>query len=204
MKLSLLCCLLIGLSLPALAAKNKDHWYKVESDPPKKEIKTNPHYLYDSVERDDKKTLFSEVGFWSLRPKLGLSFGFHADKAVFTDSKTNRFFIDSKVYFRNRPWHRVTLNVQVIQNNSAFVGANWEYTPERTASRNYYGLGVAHRLVSNKEFSNLVEPDSYYATFNVGREYLQRNGNAWFGECKGLWSGNNFAIQLSIGYIIPF
>ena len=187
-----------------MAAKNKDHWYKVESKKTQKESKPEPFYPYDSVEKDDKNRSFKEIGFWSLRPKIGLSLGFHADKAVFKNSKSNRGFLDSKIYFYNQPWYRVTLNVQIIQNNSAFLGGSLEYTPSRESSRNYYGVGASHLLVSEKEFSNLVEPDSYYLTATFGREFLLQTGHAWFVESKGYWSGNNYAIQLALGYIIPF
>lgn len=192
----------IGFS--AMAAQSKDHWYKVESQEEEKKTKTPDPYPYDSVEKDAPTKVFREVGFWSLRPKLGLSGGFHADKSFFKEKENNRFFLNASVQFLTKPWHRVTANAQLIQNNSMFIGGSWEFTPSRKRIRNYYGLGLAHLLVSQKEFSNLVDWDHYYVTIKYGWEFLLANQYGWNAEIKGFWSGNNYAVQASIGYIIPF
>ena len=85
-----------------------------------------------------------------------------------------------------------------------FIGASWEFTPSRKRVRSYYGFGVAHLLVSNKQFSNLVDADSYYLTAQYGLEFLLANHHGWNVEIKGFWSGANYATQGSVGYIIPF
>ena len=204
MKLAFALLLILPFSLQALAAKNKTYWYKVESKKPEKKSKNKNPYPYDSVEKDLPRKNFSEIGFWSLKPKLGLSAGFHADKEVFENDKTNRWFFNANLYFRNRPWHRFVINTLILQNNSAFVGGEWQYTPSRKHARNYYGIGVAHLLVSEKEFSNLVEQEAYHVTATVGREFLMRSQHAWFIEAKGFFTFENYALQLSAGYIIPF
>jgi len=186
-----------------MAAQKKDHWYKVENKVPEKKQKVSSSYPYDSVEKAASVTNFSEIGFWSLRPKLSLAGGFHADKAVFKDKKSNRWFFSTSLQFRNRPWQRISANVLLLQNNSMFVGSSWEYTPSRGSTRQYYGVGVAHLLVSEKEFSNLVEKESYYLTLHYGLEILLRSKNAIAIELKGFLTGNNHALQLSVGYIIP-
>ncbi len=196
--------IILQLSVSAMAAKNKDHWYKVESQQPEKKSKPRPFYPYDSVEKDAPQKTFKEIGFWSLRPKLGLSGGFHADRSFFDNDDADRFFINSTIQFRTRPWHRWSANVQLLQNNSMFVGAAWEITPSRESARSYYGVGVAHLLVSRKEFSNLVEPENYAVTAHYGWEFLLSNQHGWNLELKAFWSGSNPAIQFAAGYIIPF
>ncbi len=188
----------------ALGAQKDDHWYKVETKNDEKKSKNPEYYPYDSVEKGAPKKTFSEVGFWSLRPKLGLSGGFQGDKAVFTESRTDRFFINASVQFLTQPWYRVAAHFQLMQANSLFAGASLEFTPSRKRVRSYYGFGLAHLLVSKKQFSNLVEADSYYLTGNYGWEFLLRNQHGWNIELKAFWSGSNQALQVAVGYIIPF
>jgi len=191
-------------SLSAVGAKNNDHWYKVESKKSEKKKKTIPFYPYDSLEKGASKQSFKEIGFWSLRPKLGLSGGFHADRSLFSDHRLNRFFLNTSLQFRTRPTHRLTANAQLLLNNSMFIGGSWEFTPSRKRTRTYYGGGIAHKLVSNKQFSNLVEGESYYVTAQYGWEMLKPSGNGWTIEVKGFLSSADRAIQLSWGYLLPF
>lgn len=204
MKQALLILLIFQFSFSALGAKSKKYWYKVESKKQEKKSTNQTPYPYDSVEKQLPNKKFREIGFWSLRPKVALSGGFHADKAVFEDDKTNRFFFNSALYFRQRPWHRFAINALILQNNSAFVGGEWQFTPSRESSRNYYGAGIAHLLVSEKEFSNIVEFDAYYLTATFGREFLLQSQHAWFAEAKAYISSENYALQIGVGYIIPF
>lgn len=205
MKSVFLILLLLPLSFPAMGAKNKNFRYKVESKENEKKTKTHNPYPYDSVEKSAPSKKFAKTMMWSLRPKLSLSTGFHVDKAVLEDDKTNRFFFSAALRFHNRPAHRIAVNTQIMQNNSMFLGAAWELTPSRERARSYYGIGLAHLLVSEKEFSNLVEWDNYHLTAHYGYEVLLQNDRAWSVEIKGfLASGGNYAAQLSGGYIVSF
>jgi len=203
MKQLLLLTFLFQFSLYAMGAKNKDHWYKVESKKPEKKQESPNPYPYDSVEKSAPDTQFYEIGFWSLRPKLSLSGGFHADKAVLKEGESNRFFFNTGLHFFNHPWYRINANILLLQNNSMFVGTSWEYTASRKSSRDYFGVGVAHRLISEKEFNNLVEGESYYLTAHYGLEFLLKSQRGISVELKGYYSSNNYALQLAFGYIIP-
>lgn len=197
---------LIFITLPsfALAAQKKDHWYKVESPKQERQNKKKDHYLYDSVEKSKMNRSFEAENFWSLRPKISLGGGYHADKALFNEGKTNRFFINGSLAFRNRPWHRLVANILLLQNNSLFTGFSVEFTPSREKNRTYYGFGVAHQMVADKEFSNLVDVDNYYVTAQYGWEFLRPDSHGFSVELKGFLSSTNYAIQFGGAYIIPF
>lgn len=201
-----LCITLVVMhfSVSALGAKNKDHWYKVESKEPTKKTKNQDPYPYDSVEKSAPNAKFRKTNIWSLRPKLSIGGGYQFDKSFFNDNKRNRLFLLTNLHFLNKPWSRWNASVQLMQNNSLFIGASWEITPSRERIRTYYGIGAAHLLVSEKEFSNLVDGESYYLTANCGWEVLLDNNHGWNVEIKGFWSSDDYAIQVSGGYIIPF
>lgn len=201
-KLFLIATLLL-LSFSSLAAKKKDYWLKVESDSPQKKTKNNKPYPYDSLEADNPNKSFSETGFWSLQPKLLFTGGFHGDKAFIREGKTNRWFLGSGLQFRNHPWHRITIIGQLQQNNTLFVSGAWEYTPSRKAFRHYYGAGLAHLLVSDKQLSNLVELEHYFVTLSAGFEYLLQSRHGVMLEAKGFLGTNNYAVQITLGYLIP-
>ncbi len=186
---------------PALAAQNKDHWYNVETKSKNENKKKEESYPYDSVDSKDSKPRFARSYFWNLRPKVGFSGGFHADRRFFETGKANRLFFNTSLYFRNRPWHRWVANIQYMQNNSLFAGASWEITPSRKQSRFYYGAGLSHRLVSEKELNNFIEEENFHINLQCGQEILTSKDQAWNIEAKAFFSTNNQAIQLSLGYI---
>ncbi len=191
------------LPLASLAAQKNDHWYKVESKKQEKKAKPKANYNYDSVEKSNPERQFQNPGYWSLRPKLSFSGGYHVDKAFLNEGKRNRLFFNTALQFRQRPWYRLTANALLLQNNSMLAGLSYEITPSRERVRTYYGVGVAHLLVAEKQFSNLVELDAYYATAQYGWEVLLPSKHGYNIEIKGFLSGNDYAIQISAGYIIP-
>lgn len=193
--------ILIISSSPAIAAQSKDHWYNVETEKDEKEIKNVEEYPYDSVDSPEPKPVFAKTYLWNLRPKVSFSGGFHADKRFFETGESNRFFLNTNLHFRNRPWHRWVANIQLMQNNSLFLGASWEMTPSRKASRFYYGGGLSHRLISEKELGNFVEGENFYVNLQLGREILLSKDRAWTVEIKGMASSDNHALQLSFGYL---
>lgn len=194
--------LTLTIASTSLAAKKEDYWLKVESEEKKPEEVAEPAtYPFDSLGAQQTEKKFSEIGFWSLKPKLVLAAGFHGDKAFFTEDRDNRWFFNTSLKFRNRPWHRWSGGVQLLQNNSLFVHGAWEYTPSRKAMRHYHGVGASLRLVSEKEFRNLVETDNYYFTVNTGIEFLQKSQRAWIVELKGMVSTEDYVLQLAIGYV---
>lgn len=192
-------------SLPALAAKEKNTWYKVESSSEtEKKVNSSPSYPFDSVEKNNSKKHFKEVGYWSLQPKLGLGVGFFADKAVFNDNKTNRLLFSTSVYFMNQPWYRWKANVNFLQNSTLMWGAAWEFTPRRDPVRSYYGLGLVNRLEAQKQISNLVEISNYFLTVQYGWEFLEPSQYGWTVELKAFLSTDDRALQVKVAYIIPF
>lgn len=202
MKFILIHAIILMFSSVAIAAKTENHWLKVESEEKKQEIIDPATYPYDSLEPQLMNKKFTEIGFWSLQPKLIFSGGFHGDKAFFETQKDNRWFFNSEIKFFNKPWHRWSGGVLFLQNNSLFLHGAWEYTPSRKPTRSYYGIGAAHRLISEKEFRNFLEGENYYLTLNTGFEFLARSQNAWNIELKGFLSSDNYVAQLSIGYMI--
>ncbi len=199
--LKIILSLLLSLApLSAIAAKNKDNWYNVESDLEKEKDEKSENYPYDSVDSPKGKPITTHSYFWNLRPKIGFSGGFHADKSVFNNNQNNRFFINTHMRFYNQPWNRWVANLQLLQNNTFFISASWELTPSRKANRSYYGLGLSHRLVSEQELNNFVDQENFYINLQWGREMLISKNRAWFFELRGLASMEDYVLQLSIGY----
>jgi hypothetical protein len=197
-------CSFLTVCFSAMGATQSDHWYKVETKEKPKTSKKAEDFHYDSLENPVPMKKFVSPSFWSLRPKLTLGAGFHADKNAFKGNQWDRLFLIAGARFFVQPWHRWTAQVQLLQNNTMFVSAAWEITHSREAARSYYGFGLAHLLLTDKEFSNFVEPDSYHLTAHYGWEFLLEKHRAWNTEVKAFWSGNNYALQLSVGYLIGF
>ncbi len=177
---------------------------KVETSEPQKSTQSNDDFDKDSVDPKDTLQKPTPLGIWSKGPKAALSLGYFADQESIEKSKNNRFFVGASLRFLDRSWHRVALEGLWIQNNSVFLSGSWEYVPSRKPLRNYYGLGVAHKLVSSKEFRNLVELENYFVTASFGTEYLLQSTQALGAEIKGLLGTEAYAVQLSLRYIISF
>lgn len=192
-----------ALSFSALGAQPRDHWLNVQSEKKEKNNQNKPNYPYDSLESTQDKRNFSTSVFWTLQPRLTLGGGFHADKTYFQTGQPNRWFITSGLHFLNNPTYRINANLQLIQNNTLFASGSWDYTPSRKALRHYYGLGLAHRLISDKKFANFVEADSYFITASAGLEYLMKSKKGVACELKVFWGGSSYSLQLTFNYIIP-
>ena len=199
MKVLVMFSLLSTLSFPLLAAKKDDHWYKVEPKQEEKKVKSGESYTYDSLDNKSSNEKFSEVGFWSLRPKFSLGTG------LLTDGEFSDFPIlfNGSIYFSHHPWYRWSINALVVSDNSMLVNGSLEFTPSRKAQRFYYGFGIANQLVADKKFSNLVDIDNYFITGHYGLETLMRNGHGWSVEGKAYVNLSDFILQVGVNYIIP-
>ncbi|MCB0377056.1 MAG: hypothetical protein KDD33_01060 [Bdellovibrionales bacterium] len=98
-------------------------------------------------------------------------------------------------------WHRWMAGGQLLQNNSFLMSASWHYMPSRKATRIYYGVGGAHKLISEKEFRSLFEWDQYYITGSIGLESLLSQTRGWRGEVKAYLASGDYAFHLLISYI---
>lgn len=184
------------------AAQKEDFWYKVESEKEKTKTDDPPSYPYDSLENTEEKKVFREVGFWPNSSNLSFGGGFFADEEFFKNSKTNRWFINSDITFRNRAWHRLIVGGTLIQNNSFLFNLGWQYTPSRKPIRTFYGLGLAHLLYSEDEFRSLLVSGNYFVTASTGIEILQKSQRGWRGELKAYVGSGTYAVHFLINYIV--
>lgn len=191
------------LSTQALAADSKERWYKVETNSEEKTRQKGDDYLYDSLEAPDSKPTFVDLGVWTLENNLVLKGGFHADEKFLKEDKSNRFLGGVGYRFFQRAWYRISIEGNLIQNNSFIVGGAWEYLPSRKPSRFYYGAGISHLLFADKEFRNFVEGENYFVTGHVGWENLMKSKHAWALEAKFYLTSGTYAHQISASYIIP-
>lgn len=187
---------------PALAAKSKSFQYKVESDSPDKESKNNKSYPYDSLEKQNKRVTFKEVGFWPNKSNLAVGAGFLADEEFWDQDKTNRWFASVHFTFRNRSWHRFIAGGQLIQNNTFMVDTSWHYIPSRKKWRDYYGFGLAHLLYSEDEFRSILVTGNYFVTASYGVELLQENQKGFRAEAKAYLGSGTYALQILVSYIL--
>ncbi|MEM7647337.1 MAG: hypothetical protein AAF203_10540, partial [Pseudomonadota bacterium] len=178
-------------------------WYKVESESETKKTQKKSTYEFDSVEPSRGRRKFRPMPLWTLTPKLQLGGGFHADNELFEKSYADKFFGLVGLKFRNRPTNRLSTQALFIVNNSLLLNASYEFTPSRKQNRNYYGVGVSHLLVSDKEFANLVEFDNYFVTGTYGYESLFSDGRGYWFEVRGYLGDSRYAVQIQVGYIIP-
>lgn len=185
----------------ALGAQKKTFWYKVESKIEEKKTDNKQEYPYDSLEKQSKKVVFNEVGFWPNKTNLAIGGGFFADEEYWKNDKNNRWFLSSNITFRNRSWHRFIAGGQLIQNNTFLMGASWHYLASRKKWRDYYGFGVAHLLYSEDEFRSLLVTNNYFITASYGVEVLQKGQRGFRGEAKAYLGSGTYAIQLLLSYI---
>lgn len=188
---------------PALAATNKDSQYKVESTENNETLKTNEDYSYDSLEESPTNKQFPKTLIWTLRPKISFATGLHADKAYLKGERPDLLVNSINLRFFVHPWNRWNGGVQFLQSNKLFLQASWEIMPSREKNRSYYGVGLAHLFYSEKEFSNLVDKDTVHITAHYGWEFLRASQQAWNVELKGFYANENYAFQMTIGYLFP-
>ncbi len=177
---------------------------KVETSESKTQPTPSADYPEDSVDPSMNSAPPKAQGIWSLGAKGSILGGYFADQESIEQSKDNRYFLGLSLRFLDRSWHRVNIEALWVQNNNLIVSGSWEYVPSRKPLRTYYGLGFSQRLVSDKEFRNIIELENYYLTASVGAEYLLESRDAFGAELKGLVGTEDYAVQLTLRYIISF
>ncbi|MCJ8276523.1 MAG: hypothetical protein HRT44_08015 [Bdellovibrionales bacterium] len=186
----------------ALGAKKEKYWYKVESEKPKQKNKKKPTYPYDSLESEDKKMVFKEIGFWSNETNIGLGGGFYYDREATDQSISDSLFINTQLTFRNRSWHRMMASALIVMNSTMILDASWHYLPSRKRNRSYYGFGIASTLFSEDEFRSILELDNYYVTGVYGIEFLTSKRRGFRVEGKAyLGSGGSILMHVLASYI---
>ena len=188
--------------LHSFAAQKPDSWYKVESPQEVKSEEDKNPYQFDSLESPGDRKNFSDIGYWSRRPKWSIGAGFLADSEVFDKGKTNRWFIATEISFLNKMWHRFIAGGLLLQNNTFFLNSSWHYLPSRKAFRSYYGLGVAIQLLAEKESRSLLEVENYFLTATFGLEQLLTASSGLRGEVKTYLGTKNSGVHLLFSYIL--
>lgn len=194
---------LIVLPLTATAVQSNDHWLKVETQKEQPKQSQKDTHLYDSLEAPIETPAFASPGLWTLDTRVTAGFGFLADRAFWETGNSSRWFFNAGLQWRVRPWHRLSSQVLLLQNNTLFLSTSWDYTPSRTQFRPYYGVGLAHQVLASKQISNLLEIEQYYLTGKAGIEYLLESKHGLLAEAKLLLGTQSYALQVTFGYLIP-
>ena len=194
---------LLNASNFSWAAPPKDHWYKVETPKKEKAKKTPRSHQQDSIEIQNIEAPVQKTILWNLEQKLLFGGGLLADRGTFEKNYWDRFFIMTGLRFRQRPTYRLSALAQLLQSNTFFLNANVDFTPSRKAKRTYYGFGVAHQLISEKEFANFVDRSNFFVTGHYGYEFLTSSRRGYSVEFKTFLGSENYAFQISIGFILP-
>lgn len=202
MSKTLVVILLITASLPLKAAPSRDGSIKVETSTQTSEPSNHPTYPYDSVDRAKLQADASAHRQWPLRSQLLFSSGFYTPAGSWNPRTLEMFFLQAGVQFVTRPTYRYRVQMTLLPEEGLMINGTWEYTPSRKVWRPYYGIGAAHKLLAQREFTNLVELSQYYVTAQAGLEYrLPKSGGLSF-ELKTFIGTEDSALQLSVGYII--
>ena len=193
---------LLSLSAPLQAAPSGHGSIKVETSTQTREPTEPSTYPYDSLDKARARNVKRPHRQWPLRSQLIFSTGFFTPTDDFRQPPLDMLFFQVGMQFFTRPTYRYRIQTTLLPQEGLMVSGSWEYTPSRKVWRPYYGLGAAHKLLAQREFSNLVELSQYYVTAQAGLEYrLPGSGGLSF-ELKTYLGTEDAALQLSVGYII--
>jgi hypothetical protein len=203
----LLVCFLIisAFSTSVWAASTKDQW--IPMDPPKNP-KANSAPAKSSPPDTDSLNLDtnpikpqSSSRFWTLDPKLGLGLGALINSDRLNEPVIGWMTAQVDLNLLVSPTYRYSLQLLVLPSDSVFLSASWEATPSRKALRPFYGLGLAHQMIANKEFSNLVEWDQYFLTLQAGIEYNLPSQNGVRAELKSFINRQDPSLLVNLSYL---
>ena len=193
---------LFSTSLPTQAATPGHGSIKVETDKPTHDSTHPPAYPYDSVDKARTKKTKPAHRQWPLRSQLLFSTGLYTPTDSWSSKTLEMLFFQVGLQFLTRPTYRYRLQTTILPEEGLMVSGTWDYTPSRKMWRPYYGVGAAHKLLAQREFSNLVELSQYYVTAQAGFEYRLPNSGGLSFELKTFIGTEDRAVQISFGYII--
>lgn len=182
--------------------ENKDFWYKVE---PKKESPTKtqkvPDYTFDSIESEVSNRKARPAQFWSRRPSLHLGGGYLYNSSQSDAFKGPPLMIALGWTFRDRGWHRISLDGWFTFRSQVVVNALWQFTSSRKALRSFYGLGASLDWQAQSQIRALIEPQNYWLVLNYGYELLITKNSGFRLEGRGALGIQTRGLSLIFSYI---